>query len=49
MFGADEKQLHDLYEREDADIDPWKASPGEVTGGDWRRYLGDEKYRLWAP
>ncbi|KAF8426319.1 MGS207 protein [Tirmania nivea] len=45
LFGADEKQLHDLYEREDKDIDPWKDSPGEVTGGDWRRYLGDENYQ----
>lgn len=45
LFGADDKQLHDLYEREDAEIDPWKDSPGEVTGGDWRRYLGDENYQ----
>ncbi|KAF8449763.1 hypothetical protein BGX38DRAFT_1185987, partial [Terfezia claveryi] len=39
------KQLHDLYEREEGDIDPWKDSPWEVTGGDWRRYLGDENYQ----
>ncbi|KAF8418765.1 hypothetical protein BGX38DRAFT_1242570 [Terfezia claveryi] len=45
LFGADEKQLHDLYEREEGDIDPWKDSPWEVTGGDWRRYLGDENYQ----
>lgn len=45
LFGADDKQLHDLYEREDAEVEPWNVSPGEVTGGDWRRYLGDPNYQ----
>lgn len=43
LLGAEPPQLNDLYESESKELEQWKDSPGEVTGGDWRNYLGDKR------
>ncbi|KAH8694062.1 hypothetical protein BGW36DRAFT_430086 [Talaromyces proteolyticus] len=45
LFGANENDLNSLYESESKTLGPWKDSPGEVVGVDWRDYLGKKEYQ----
>ncbi|KAI1816486.1 cell cycle checkpoint protein RAD17 [Poronia punctata] len=45
LLGASESQLHNVYDAESKDLEPWKPSPAEVTQGDWREFLGDKRYQ----
>ncbi|KAF8476867.1 hypothetical protein BDZ91DRAFT_687805 [Kalaharituber pfeilii] len=45
LLGADEQQLHEIYEQVDKELESWKDSPCEVTETDWRDYLGDHRYQ----
>ncbi|KAI5808092.1 hypothetical protein DFH27DRAFT_544370 [Peziza echinospora] len=45
LLGANEKQLHDIFDEEAKDMEPWTPSPSEVTEEDWRKYLGDHNYQ----
>jgi hypothetical protein len=40
LFGATSEQLNHIYDDEAKQHEPWVDAPGEVTGGDWRDYLG---------
>jgi hypothetical protein len=33
-----------LYEKESNGLEPWKDSPGEVVGLDWKDYLGKKEF-----
>jgi len=37
--------LHNVYDKETKQLEAWVDSPGEVTGGDWREYLGRREYQ----
>ena len=43
LLGAQTPQLNILYELESEELEQWKDSPGEVTGGDWQSYVGDKR------
>jgi len=45
LLGANEKQLHSVYDAEAKFLEPWKESPSEITEDDWRDYLGDGRYQ----
>ncbi|TDZ24474.1 Questin oxidase [Colletotrichum orbiculare MAFF 240422] len=45
LLGATDKQLHEIYEAEAKELEPWSASPAEVTEDDWRDFLGDKRYQ----
>lgn len=45
LLGASEKQLHDIYEAEAKELEPWKDAPAEVTEDDWRDFLGEKEYQ----
>ncbi|KAI9171513.1 Cell cycle checkpoint protein RAD17 [Paramyrothecium foliicola] len=45
LLGASEKQLHDIYDAEIQQLEPWKPSPSEVVDEDWRDFLGDKRYQ----
>jgi hypothetical protein len=47
LLGADERDLDHIYEVESKVLEPWKDSPGEVTGEDWRDYLGKKEYAIF--
>jgi hypothetical protein len=40
LLGGTSEHLNEVYEKESRGLEEWKDSPGEVTGGDWRGYLG---------
>lgn len=42
-MGANDNQLHDIYDLEAKDMEEWVPSPSEVTQEDWRKFLGDFK------
>lgn len=44
LLGADDKELHEIYDIEDKDLEAWTPSPSEVTEEDWRDFWGDKKY-----
>ncbi|KAL7912029.1 cell cycle checkpoint protein RAD17 [Trichoderma velutinum] len=45
LLGANEKQLHDIYNDEIKDLVPWEPSPAELIDEDWRDFLGDKEYQ----
>jgi hypothetical protein len=45
LLGADQQQLHAIYEAESKSLEPWEPSPCEITEEDWRDYLGDKRYQ----
>ncbi|KAI1634942.1 hypothetical protein F4809DRAFT_616241 [Biscogniauxia mediterranea] len=45
LLGADDKQLHKIYDVEAQELEPWKPSPAEITQDDWRDFLGDRRYQ----
>ncbi|EHK17472.1 uncharacterized protein TRIVIDRAFT_57344 [Trichoderma virens Gv29-8] len=45
LLGANENQLHDIYNNEIKDLVPWEPSPSEVIDEDWRDFLGDKEYQ----
>ena len=45
LLGASPDQLQDIYDDESKQLEPWPASPAEITDSDWREYLGDKKYQ----
>jgi hypothetical protein len=45
LLGASEEQLHDIYEKEDKQLEPWEDSPAEIVDDDWRDFLGDKRYQ----
>ncbi|KAI0404981.1 cell cycle checkpoint protein RAD17 [Xylaria palmicola] len=45
LLGASDTQLHEIYDVEAKDLEPWKPSPAEVTRDDWRAFLGDRRYQ----
>ncbi|ORY66296.1 uncharacterized protein BCR38DRAFT_456883 [Pseudomassariella vexata] len=45
LLGADEKQLHNIYDVQAKFLEPWVPSPAEVTQNDWRDFLGDKHYQ----
>jgi hypothetical protein len=45
LLGADEKQLHRIYDAEAEELEGWTPSPAEITENDWRDFLGDKKYQ----
>jgi hypothetical protein len=44
-LGANENQLHDIYDVESKELEPWKPSPSELSPHDWRDFLGDKRYQ----
>ncbi|KAH6660600.1 hypothetical protein BKA67DRAFT_548580 [Truncatella angustata] len=44
-LGANDKQLHTIYDAEIKELEPWKPSPQEVVMSDWRDFLGDKRYQ----
>ncbi|KAI1496568.1 cell cycle checkpoint protein RAD17 [Biscogniauxia marginata] len=45
LLGADDRQLHKIYDVEAETLEPWKPSPAEITQDDWRDFLGDGNYQ----
>ncbi|KAI0011298.1 hypothetical protein F4779DRAFT_626647 [Xylariaceae sp. FL0662B] len=45
LLGANDQQLHKIYDVEAQELEPWKDSPAEVGEEDWREYLGNERYQ----
>ncbi|KAL8329565.1 hypothetical protein RB597_005026 [Gaeumannomyces tritici] len=45
LLGADVAQLHNIYDVEAKELEPWQDSPAEITKGDWRDFLGDKHYQ----
>ena len=45
LLGATVDQLQEIYDDESKQLEPWPASPAEITDSDWREYLGDKKYQ----
>lgn len=45
LLGASDEQLHRVYDAEARPLVPWQPSPAEVTGNDWRDFLGNGKYQ----
>jgi hypothetical protein len=40
LLGSTSEHLNEIYDNEAKQLEPWQDAPGEVTGGDWRDYLG---------
>jgi hypothetical protein len=45
LLGANVDQLQTIYDAESKELEEWKDSPGEISDGDWREYLGDRRYQ----
>jgi hypothetical protein len=45
ILGSNVDQLQAIYDEESRSLEPWPASPAEITDADWREYLGDKKYQ----
>jgi Questin oxidase-like len=45
LLGASVDQLQKIYDAESKELEEWKDSPGEISDGDWRDYLGDRRYQ----
>lgn len=45
ILGANEQQLHHIYDEEAKQLEPWTDSPAEIVETDWRDYLGDKRYQ----
>jgi hypothetical protein len=44
LLGSTSEHLNDIYDTEAKQLEPWRDAPGEVTGDDWRDYLGKKEY-----
>jgi hypothetical protein len=44
LLGGTHQHLHDIYEKEAAELEPWHDSPGEISRDDWRDFLGKREY-----
>lgn len=45
LLGANEDQLHAIYNSEIQELEAWRPSPAELIDEDWRVYLGDKRYQ----
>ena len=45
ILGATEQQLHDIFNAEIKQLEPWEPSPQEIIDEDWRDFLGDKRYQ----
>lgn len=45
LLGANEVQLHEIYDKQIVELEPWKSSPAEVIEEDWEEFLGDREYQ----
>lgn len=45
LLGASVDQLQEIYDEESTQLEPWTASPAEITDNDWRDHLGDKTYQ----
>lgn len=45
LLGANEDQLHHIYNNEIKELEEWTDSPGEIDLHDWRLFLGDKRYQ----
>lgn len=45
LLGANENQLHDIYDKESRELEPWRPSPAEVVDEDWMDFRGDRRYQ----
>ncbi|KAI5466344.1 hypothetical protein BGZ63DRAFT_348637 [Mariannaea sp. PMI_226] len=45
LLGATDAQLHDIYDKQIAELEPWVPSPAEVCEDDWQELRGDKRYQ----
>jgi hypothetical protein len=45
LLGAREDQLRAIYDKQIESLEPWSASPCEVTDDDWSDFLGDRRFQ----
>ncbi|KAI1425326.1 cell cycle checkpoint protein RAD17 [Xylaria sp. FL1777] len=45
LLGASDTLMHKIYDVEGETLEPWTASPAEVTQDDWRSFLGNKQYQ----
>jgi hypothetical protein len=45
ILGADVDHLQHIYDQEAKELEPWHDSPDEVSGHDWRDFLGKKEYQ----
>lgn len=45
LLGASTDQLHNVYDYEAQELEPWADSPAEIVDDDWRDFLGDRIYQ----
>lgn len=45
LLGANEDQLHHIYDEESKVLEEWHDSPAEISHDDWRLFLGKREYQ----
>ena len=45
LLGANEDQLHHIYDEESKELEEWQDSPAEISHDDWRLFLGKREYQ----
>ncbi|KAH6898693.1 hypothetical protein B0T10DRAFT_601614 [Thelonectria olida] len=45
LLGANVPQLHDIYDEQITELEPWVPSPAEVCEDDWQDLRGDRRYQ----
>ncbi|CAM1506809.1 Fc.00g064500.m01.CDS01 [Cosmosporella sp. VM-42] len=45
LLGANEVQLHEIYDKQIQELESWEPSPAEVVEDEWREYLGDRRFQ----
>ncbi|KAH8837386.1 hypothetical protein MCOR27_007059 [Pyricularia oryzae] len=45
ILGADVAKLHEIYDVQSKELEPWTDSPAEIVEDDWRDFLGDRLYQ----
>ncbi|KAF2805946.1 uncharacterized protein BDZ99DRAFT_395001 [Mytilinidion resinicola] len=45
VLGGTKEHLNEVYDKEAGQLEPWVDSPGEVSGEDWREFLGARVYQ----
>lgn len=45
ILGATVAQLHDIYDEQITELEPWVPSPAEVCEDDWQDLRGDRRYQ----
>ncbi|KAL1297678.1 hypothetical protein AAFC00_006230 [Neodothiora populina] len=49
LLGASVERMHDIYEKESEELEPWVDAPSEISKHDWQDYLGKREYqRAWV-